>query len=305
MASGLADADVGSARDRSDAGDLRDVGPRGGVGADGPRLFTSVLFSGVGWITVPGVLYCLVGGRGGRPREFLRQLVALSCVLFTVVTIVTYGAYDQFRYPLPIAVCGALCGFAAIDDLISAGLRLVARRRPTRRIDPHVWRVASALPLLVMLIRHHEIARAIPSMAGQWAVLLRDGSYRTSRQDAEKIGRLCRSVRPGVIVASADPWTFHAWCGNPTISLPIDLAGHLRLQERFLIEARVGYAVGDPKADANLWLATSPYVRPVGRLDDQVVFEVNDLAPRHIAWRQPPPLMCAGAGVECRRAVNR
>jgi hypothetical protein len=87
--------------------------------------------------------------------------------------------------------------------------------------------------------------------------------------------------------------------------MPNNLNDHPRLQQRFLIEARPGYVVADLKNEPTRWPLTSEFVRPVGRLGDQVVLEVRDLVPRAIVWRQPPPLMCAGFGEECRRALNR
>lgn len=275
-------------------------------------LFVTGRFAYVGWIAVVGVVYCLVRRHEDSARTSLRRLVALCCLLFVAQTVLTYAAFDGYRYPLPIAVCGALCGFAWLDDMLVALARvlgLVPSGVPAPSASSMLRRLAAgallALPLLLTLRVHHGITAFLPTMARNWSRYLA-GDLPPAEQEpgTASIRDLCRQTRPGAVVAAHDPWALHAWCGNPTIMLPVDLDGHPELQSTFLRKEGPVYIVGDPpKRDA--WLAASRELRRIGGNEQHSLYEVLGAGSRPVTWQQPPPFMCAGRDPSCRRAVGR
>lgn len=273
------------------------------------NLFVWPLHAYVGWIAAPGLLYVLAVRDHDPERSWLRRLVALAGLLFTAQTILNYAAFDRYRYVLPTVVCGALCGFALLDDLLlAAGRRLGAAspqagsaRGAARRLVPVLL---GAVPLLFVVVLHRGAWLSLPwNTLRAGAVLAGAVPDRRAEWSAPEIRSLCRHVRPGVVVASADPWQVHGWCGNPGITLPIDLSGRPQLQDAFFRKEKPAYVLADPSHEQAAWLVGSLHVRALARADKLALFEVLTLGERRRTWRQPPPLMCAGFAGGCSLAL--
>ena len=281
------------------------------------QLFAAVLvtprFGHVALLALPGVAYCLARRHPNPDQAALRRLVALSCLLFAATTILTYAAFDPNRYPLPVVVCGALCGFAWLDDMIAVGARALRARASSGSMRLPGWGTSLAVAALFSLPLTFVLAAFLQRgglylgrvATKDWSVLLRGAMSPPEAAGREAgIKAICSQSRPGVVVAARNPWMVHAWCGNPTIMLPIDLNNRASLQQAFLRHEQPSYVLGDGSPGGR-WLATSPYLQRVAAYGALVLYEVSEPGSRRDLWRQPPPLMCAGRGESCLRAVGR
>lgn len=264
------------------------------VGRLAMALFVAAPYARLGWLAVPGTIYCLLV-RASRPdRTAARRLVATCGVISAVLALASYGAFDMYRYPMPFIVCGTLCGFAALDDALAAAARRSSRI--ARRL-PVYGELLRAAPLVIVLL---------------WTVLpamLLEHARWPLRVQVEPPGiaafrDVCRGVAPGTLVAATNPWRVHAWCGNPSLRLPIDLVSP-ELQQRFLREQRPAYVIAtDDRRDVP-WLPTSPLLRRIVTSGATTVYEVISPAATTGDGFFVPPLMCAGFGEACRQELGR
>jgi hypothetical protein len=278
-------------------------------------------FGHIGWLALPGVVYCLARRHPDPDQAALRRVVALSCLLFATLTILTYAAFDPNRYPLPAVVCGALCGFAWLDDMLVAAASVVRARlswASTRRHERLVVGALLSLPLAFVVggILQRGGLGLWPVAARNWSELIRGATPLPETDLGQaRIRAICRRIPPGVVVAAPDPWRVHAWCGNPAVMLPIDLYDDSRRQRSFLARERASYVLYDgshlPRArpddptPVDGWLASSPDVQRVATQGAMALYKVREPSPDRVAWQQPPPLLCAGRGESCRHAVGR
>lgn len=267
-------------------------------------LFASPPFGYVGWIALPGSVYCVLFARGDAERVARLRLAGLATWIFAAQAVLTYGAFDAYRYPLPTVVCGALCGFAWLDDLMRRSKeRACAPQRP-RAVAAASGALAlvplvAAVALLVQLGGTKMLRSAVP----QWQAFLTDAPRPVAKAGSE-LGELCRSMRRGMLVAAADPWSVHALCGNPAITLPRDLTRLPELRQKFLANERPRYVVRDA-APQRAWIARSPLLKRVAANGRFALYEVRWAEPRPAAWIGAPPLRCAGRGEECLEKVGR
>jgi len=261
-------------------------------------LFLQPTFLRVGWIALPGIFYCVA--RDGRGR-FERRLSALAAIGFTLIVVVTWGTFDRLRYPLPIVLCGALCGAALLDDLVASLLqRVPARSRQLAAFAAAGIALAALLPraLDVASARLAKGAEIVSAQARKQSIRKRDeGTVDPAVVD------FCASLPPDAVVASGDPWSVHFACGNPAILLPLGLKGAPATRARFLETEAPRFILADLGRQAR-WVHRAGF-RLVARNGDVSLYEVTDSRAKAPSWSAPPPLLCAGREPDCRVALGR
>ncbi|MBY0279096.1 hypothetical protein K2Z84_27500 [Candidatus Binatia bacterium] len=265
------------------------------VGQLADALFVTAPYARLGWLAVPGTIYCLVVRAPAPDRTGLRRLVATCGLISAVLALASYGAFDVYRYPMPFVVCGTLCGFAALDDAIAALVQRSARLAPRLPAYADLLRAA---PVAIVLLSSVQPAKLLERVRWRPRVQAEPSGHAAFRD-------VCRSIAPGTLVAATNPWSIHAWCGNPALRLPIDLAKRPALQERFLREQRPAYVVSASDGPEVRWMPASPLLRRIARSGVVEVYEViAPVAPSADRFAVPP-LMCAGYGEACRRELGR
>jgi len=243
------------------------------------------------------------------------RLLAITTVTFTAQTVLTYGAFDSYRYPMPTMVCGALCGFAALDDALRGAARFLVRRTGAAAHGDLAASLLAWLSVLLVLWQFEAFGGRykLPLAAVAWRAYLSDvpsdagsAAWRSSVPTAAPTRRgvpaLCSALRRGALVAASDPWLVHGWCGNPTISLPIDLNNRPLLQVEFLTREAPAYLVGGG-SDLLAWLGRSRRLRRVAASGPFEVYALRQQAGRPAVWKPPPPPLCAGRLASCPRRV--
>jgi hypothetical protein len=183
------------------------------------------------------------------------------------------------------AASGSLCIGAMLDAL---GCRLETIVRGAR-----LRRLCGLLPVIVAL---GLTARALPASGAEsliaWLRYERDGTQRISnRRGADAAMRsLCSRIPPGELVAAAQPWLVHLWCGNPAVKLPLDL-GHADLRARYFREQSPSLVVTDASSGPYAWLAAAPEVRELHRAGSLVLYGVRNAPPMRSS-RAIPSLGC-------------
>lgn len=241
-----------------------------------------------GWLGVLGVPWALLRGRDGGVAQRLNALCALG---FTLLIVLNYAGYEP-RYLLVPAVCGSLCGLAALDSALH---RLRHELRERGFAGP-----AAALPVL-------------PAAAALLWVTVGpggDATFKTWRLwDEERraffahdyvagpYGYLCRYMEPDALVVARYPWQVAAICGNAALRRPGNLMAQ-GIGARFLAEKQPGYFVAR-RGPVSEWLAGRSEVRAVASRGDLELFEVLEPGAGSRPWRAPPPVVCAGRGADC------
>jgi hypothetical protein len=267
------------------------------VAALGAALFVLPHYGWCGWLAAPGITWALLVP--GRERgRFDRRLCALCALGFTAIVILTWATFDVTRYPLPIVACGALCGFAMVDD----ALRRVTARGALRRVRGAVLLAPAVVVLLVWLgpgagvPRLRALGQTRTGASGEGTVW---------RGFALEMRDLCRFIAPGAVVAARHSWSVHLACGNPVLTLPADLQRSPARRARFLERERPRYVVATSGDRRSAWVLGSGFELRA-RSGDSLLFEVRERVGRPAdGWRQPPPLLCAGEADTCRRAAGR
>lgn len=257
-------------------------------------LFVEPTFLYCGWLIAPGIAYALVSK---AQHGFERRLCALAALGFTAIVVLTWAAFDPLRYPLPIVVCGTLCGMALLDDLL---------RRGAARSPRAVQRAAALLPVAAVLVLVAGPASRRLASSAQVVRALASGRVPVSgwRRLAKPLRPLCRAIEPGAVVAARDPWQVHLACGNAALTLPSDLGGSPALRARFLARERPRYVIA-ARDHRSRWVHRAGFVARA-RSGRAVLFELPPQDGRRAArWRQPPPLLCAGEGEACLAALGR
>jgi len=260
--------------------------------ADLARAFClETTWNGLGLLALPGFAWSLA--RGGA-HAFERRVAALSGLGLAIVAL-PLPDFDRIRYPLFTAAAGALCGFAALDDLArraaaTAWIDASGRRVAARRALALAPLALAALPLLASL------PESIHRSAGWWRDARAHGTVERlwPRMDA-LIRPLCGALETDAIVASIDPWTTHLWCGQAALMLPSDI-DRPGLLERFLERAHPGQLVA-PGEDPVL--RRSPRLEHVAEIAGLAVWRVRDAPAASRSWRAPLPLACAGRIEDC------
>jgi len=251
-----------------------------------PFLFT-------GWLLLPGAAYCLLQ-RGG---SIGRRLIALGGIAFLAVAVLTYCCFAARYLVLPM-VCAVLCAACALDDAAAA---LAARRREKLAT---LLRAGTIL-LVVGLLGATALRDLGPSSLAAWSHYLRGGTLLApgdDRGDADDLRRLCARLEAGAIVATPRPWTVHAWCGNPSVMLARDLDDPAR-RAAFFARERAGYVIAERSA-AFAWLPGWSGAQRVASGSLLTLYRVG--GERDAAgWQAPQPLLCAGRGASCARALRR
>lgn len=264
----------------------------------GDELFRRPDFRRVGWLALPGAAYCLL--RDGRGR-FERRLCALAGLVFASFVVATWMVLDRLRFPLPIVLCGALCGGAMVDDVVRAVAgRFVARR--SRAVT------ALAVVLLAALSWGWLVTsggRRLATSAAHVAHWARGGApIAPERRRSAALLDLCASIPRNAVVAARDPWSVHLACGNPAIILPADIEQAASRQRRFLVQQRPHFVLTMPRDRRSSWVRR-PDLRLVARSGGAALYEVVPSRGRPARWTQPPPLLCAGRPPECLARVGR
>ncbi len=245
------------------------------------QLATSLFFSRsylwVGWIALPGSLWCLFR----RGSSVTRRVCALAALGFSLTVALTFAAFDGQRYPILPAIVGALCGFAMLDDLVAG----TAMRWPRLR------RGIGLVPLgLALVLAWPQPWTSLPRLHQRtWLGGSRDPPMVPPSQ-ADLVG-LCAGIPPDALVAAAYPWAITLYCGNPSIRLPGGLTTG-DTERRFLEERKPLYVVA-PRVQR--YFASRPMLyRRNGRYGDLRLFRTTMPASDVNRWEVPPPLRCAG-----------
>lgn len=186
-------------------------------------LFLSPLFHWVGWLGLIGTASVL---RAPSRATIEERMLVLSALGFGAIIVLTYPAFDPFRYPLFPATSAALAGMAVVDRLLVDCERRFAwlGSTPARALG---W--ASLVVACLTVVVPQYVASSMPRKA----VETRTGG---------PMDEICDALEPGRLVVTDVPWPVHWNCGNPAIRLPSDLRKP-EIEERFFSEQEPHFLV--------------------------------------------------------------
>lgn len=264
----------------------------GRVGA-GLYLQKASQWQWAGWLGALGVPWALLRRRDGVVAHRLNAFCALG---FTLLIVLNYAGFEP-RYLLVPALCGSLCGLAALD----AGLERLRHALRGRGFA----RAATLLP-------------ALPAVAALGWVTIGPGGKATfntwSLWDAESraflahdyvagpYGSLCPYLERDALVVARYPWQVTAICGNAALRQPVNLMNP-GVAEIFLADKQPAYFVAK-RGVVSEWLAARSEVRPLASRGDLELFAVLEPGAGSRPWHAPLPVVCAGHEADCRERLG-
>lgn len=255
-------------------------------------LFARPVYGYVGWIALPGALWCLFRRSGSATRRFC----ALSAFGLTLTVLITFAAFDPTRYPLLPAVPGALCGFAFVDDLA----RLLADQMKGTRARALLSMAPLVLALLLVGPRSEP---RLDHLTSRW--LGRPSAPTLDRIEtrAQHLIDLCAYVAPDALITTKEPWKIARYCGNPALRIPHKLMqgyGPRDFVNRWAPQYVITSSEGTPP-----WARLRRLVRPVASSGPFTLFETRAAPSDRNTWAGPGPLRCAGQPADLCQRVTR